>query len=84
MVIGVANTNTIYIDLFVKLNDKIKIGENMGFIDIIKKGANLAKQGLDKMDEQIKKQTSKKSDFELQNMDSSNKYVREELQKRGL
>ena len=56
----------------------------MGFFDAVKKGADLAKQGLDKMDEQTKKQMSKKSDSELRGMDSSNKYVREELQKRGL
>ena len=56
----------------------------MGFFDVVKKGANLAKQGLDKMDEQAKKQMSKKSDSELLKMDSSNKCVREELQKRGL
>jgi len=56
----------------------------MGFFDTVKKGAELAKKGLDKMDEQVKKQMAKKSDSELLAMDSSNKYVREELQKRGL
>ena len=63
----------------------------MGFFDAIEKVAKLTKQGLDltkqsldKMDERTKKQMSKKSDSELKNMKSSNKYVREELKKRGL
>ena len=35
-------------------------------------------------DEAIKKKVSKVSDSELRGMDSSNRYVREELQRRGL
>lgn len=49
----------------------------MGFFDTVKKGFNMA-------DDSIKKLIAKKSDSELREMDSSNKYVREELQKRGL
>ena len=56
----------------------------MGFFDTVKKGADIAKKGLEMADEQLKKQISRKSDSELLSMDSSNKYVREELQKRGL
>jgi len=56
----------------------------MGFFDTVKKGAELAGKGLNAMDEQLKKKVSKMSDSELKGMDSSNKYVREELQKRGL
>ena len=56
----------------------------MGFFDKVKQGAELAKKGLDKADEFTKKTIAKKSDSELLSMDSSNRYVREELQKRGL
>lgn len=56
----------------------------MGFFDTVKKGADLAKKGLSAADEAIKRKVSRMSDSELLEMDSSNKYVREELQKRGL
>ena len=56
----------------------------MGFFDAVKKGANLAKQGLDKVDEIAKKKASQISDSELKSKDSSNRYIREELQSRGL
>jgi len=56
----------------------------MGFFDKVKQGAELAKKGLDKADELAKKQMARKSDSELLAMDGSNRYVREELQKRGL
>ncbi|MDQ7004982.1 MAG: hypothetical protein Q9N67_08755 [Ghiorsea sp.] len=56
----------------------------MGFFDAVKKGADIAKKGLDMADKSMKKTIARKSDSELRGMDSSNKYVREELQKRGL
>jgi len=56
----------------------------MGFFDTIKKGAEIAKKGAGMVDEQLKKKISKISDSELKAMDSSNRYVREELQRRGL
>nr|WP_287413442.1 hypothetical protein [Pseudodesulfovibrio sp.] len=56
----------------------------MGFFDAVKKSADVVKKGFDIADDAVKKNISKKSDSELRGMDSSNKYVREELQKRGL
>ncbi len=56
----------------------------MGFFDTIKKGADIAKKGFEMTDEAIKQQLAKKSDSELKGMDSNNRYVRDELLKRGL
>jgi len=56
----------------------------MGFFDAVKKGASMAKKGLEMADEVIKKKVSKMSDTELKNADQSNRYVREEMSRRGL
>lgn len=60
----------------------------MGFFDNVKKGAAIASKGIEvglkAADKVAKKNAAKKSDLELLEMDSSNKYVRDELQKRGL
>ena len=60
----------------------------MGFFDTIKKGAELAQAGLNEVDKQMKKKMSRMSDIELieyaENGNKSSKYVREELEKRGL
>jgi len=63
----------------------------MSFFDNVKKaaviagkGVDLARKGLDMADEQVKKKVSRMSDSELKGRDSSNKHIRDELQKRGL
>ena len=59
----------------------------MGFFDNVKKGAELAKKGLDLADEQLKKQASKMSDSQIRDLlakNPNNKYAREEARKRGL
>jgi len=60
----------------------------MGFFDTLKKGAELAKAGLDEADNMMKKKMSRMSDDKLMqlelNSNKSNKYVREELEKRNL
>jgi len=74
--------NFIYLDKkLCKFNFSEKI---MGFFDKVKQGAELAKKGLEKAGEHLEKQLAKKSDSELLAMDSSNRYVQAELQKRGL
>ncbi len=59
----------------------------MGFFDTVKKGAELAKKGLDMADEQMKKKASRMSDSELLailDKNPSSKYAREEANKRGI
>lgn len=59
----------------------------MGFLDAMKKGANLAKKGLDMVDETLKKKVARMSDDELREILDKNpnsKYAREEANKRGI
>ena len=56
----------------------------MGFFDTMKKGAELAKKGAGVADEALKRAATKMTDEQLKNADSSNKYIREELTRRGL
>ncbi|MDQ6962401.1 MAG: hypothetical protein Q9M28_07700 [Mariprofundaceae bacterium] len=56
----------------------------MGFFDTVKKGAAIAGKGAELLDKGMKTVLSKRSDAQLLELDSNNKNVREELQKRGL
>lgn len=53
----------------------------MGFFDTVK---DVATKSTAEMDKQIKKKMSKLSDNELLAKDRKSRYVREELEKRGL
>ena len=59
----------------------------MGFFDTVKKGAELAKKGLDMADESMKKKFARMSDSDILTAldeNSNNKYARAEADSRGI